>query len=86
MKHHVLPRELAKFGGRLLLSSRKLNFLTDTVLQAQLKTVQTLQSQYAQDLAVGPSAHLLDIVISCLSGKQGFQANYVRSKRETSAL
>ena len=38
--------------------------------------------RYAHDLAVGPAAHLLDMVISCFSAKLGFQANYVRSERE----
>ena len=42
--------------------------------------------KYAHDVAVGPAAHLLDMVISCFSAKLGCQENYVRSKRETSAL
>ena len=44
MKHHVLPRELANFGGRLAVFKMKLNFLTDIVVRAQLKTVQTVSS------------------------------------------
>ena len=119
MKHHVLPRELAKFWQKTFpVFKTKLNFLTDIVLRAQLKTVQTENSQfvvftnlhlfyltwliicssvlpknrenypprYAHDSAVGPAAHLLDMVISCFSAKLGFQANYVRSERETSVL
>ena len=45
MKHHVLPRELAKFWLKTFaVFKMKLNFLTDIVLRAQLRTVQTVSS------------------------------------------
>ena len=45
MKHHVLPRELAKFWRKTSAVFRmKRNFLRDIVLRAQLKTVQTVSS------------------------------------------
>ena len=49
-----------------------------------LKNQENYPPRYAHDLAVGPAAHLL--VFSCFSAKLGFQANYVKSKRETSPL
>ena len=51
-----------------------------------LKNRENYPPRYAHDLAVGPAAHLLDMLVSCFSAKLGFQASYVRSKRETSAL
>ena len=43
MKHHVLPRELANFWRKTFaVFKMKLNFLTDIVLRARLKTVQTV--------------------------------------------
>ena len=62
-------------------------FLSDMVfvsVPSVLKNQENYPPRYAHDLAVGPAAHLL--VISCFSAKLGFQANYVRSKRETSPL
>ena len=45
MKHHVLPRELADFGGKTFaVFKMKLNFLIDIVVRAQLKTVQPVSS------------------------------------------
>ena len=46
-----------------------------------LKNQENYPPRYAHDLAVGPAAHLLDIVINCFSAKLGFQANCEKQKR-----
>ena len=51
-----------------------------SVPSSVLKNRENYPPRYAQDLAVGLAANLLDMVISCFSAKLDFQANYVKEK------
>ena len=74
MKYHVLPCELAKF----LFVKIKLNFLTDILVRAQLRTVQAVsRSVHKSAHFLSDMAHLLFVSVpSVVKNRENYPSPY----------